>query len=88
MLSEPLWRSQASCRAENAAYFFAPPHFERKQEKDARESVARRLCDGCVVKNECLDYALTVAESHGIWGGMNELERRRLLRRRAVPVAG
>ena len=87
MLSEPVWRAQASCRADNATYFFAPPHFERKQEKDSRESVARRLCAGCDVKHECLDYALTVSESHGIWGGMNELERRRLLRRRAVPAS-
>ena len=35
-----------------------------------------------------LDYALVVNEPHGIWGGLNELERRRLLRRRAEEQAG
>ena len=82
MIPETQWRAMASCREDNASYFFAPPHFERKDEKDARESVARRLCGSCGVREECLDYALTVSESHGIWGGLNELERRRLVRRR------
>ena len=82
MLTEPEWRADARCRSEDASYFFAPAHFERKPEKDARESVARRLCGACVVQDACLEYALTVGETHGIWGGKNELERRRLMRAR------
>ena len=84
MTEQPSWRSHAICRGENAGYFFAPPHFERKPEKDLRENAARRLCNACPVQQVCLDYALTVGESHGIWGGLNELERKRLLRRRAA----
>lgn len=76
------WRAAARCEGELAAYFFPPSHFERKPEKDAREDVARRLCARCAVREECLAYALAVREPHGIWGGLNELERRRLLRRR------
>ena len=82
MLTEPVWRADARCRSEDASYFFAPSHFERKPEKDARESVARRLCNSCVVQAECLEYALSVGETHGIWGGKNELERRRMMRAR------
>lgn len=81
-LSEPSWRSHARCRQQSAGYFFAPPHFERKPEKDAREGAARALCGACEVREKCLDYALAVQERHGIWGGLNELERRRLLRKR------
>lgn len=82
-MDEVSWRVNALCRGENAVHFFPPSHFERKDEKDAREGQARALCAACPVRAECLDYALTVQEPHGIWGGMNELERRRLLRKRA-----
>jgi WhiB family redox-sensing transcriptional regulator len=75
------WRDLALCHGDLASYFFPPSHFERKPEKDRRESVARALCQRCPVREACLDYAITVREPHGIWGGLNELERRRLLRR-------
>jgi hypothetical protein len=35
------------------------------------------------VLEECREYALLVREPHGIWGGLNEYERRQLLARRA-----
>jgi WhiB family redox-sensing transcriptional regulator len=82
MYDELSWRAGAECQAENATYFYAPSHFERKPEKDQREGVARALCRQCKVQDQCLNYSLTVAESHGIWGGLNELERKRLLRSR------
>ncbi len=86
-LTEPTWRVDAQCRQKNAVYFFAPSHFERKEEKHAREGAARALCRACPVQQQCLDYSLTVQEPHGIWGGLNELERRRLLRKRAAEAA-
>ena len=81
--AEPLgaWRRFAECRGDDAAFFFPPSHFERKPEKDLREGAARALCARCRVQPQCLEYALSVGERHGIWGGLNELERRRLLRR-------
>jgi WhiB family transcriptional regulator, redox-sensing transcriptional regulator len=82
MIDISMWRAYAECQAENATYFYAPAHFERKPEKDHREGNARALCRVCRVQSQCLEYSLEVAESHGIWGGLNELERSRLLRRR------
>ena len=29
--------------------------------------------------DECREYALKIREQHGIWGGLNELERREIL---------
>jgi WhiB family redox-sensing transcriptional regulator len=84
MYEDTTWRVDALCRGDNAVYFFAPNHLERKEQKDARESRARSLCGSCPVQERCLDYALTVGEPHGIWGGLNELQRRRLLRRRTA----
>ncbi len=86
MLDEPVWRSLAECQGESAVYFFAPSHFERKPEKDRREGAARALCRRCQVRQECLEYAMAVEEPHGIWGGLNELQRKRLMRRRRQPA--
>jgi hypothetical protein len=46
---EPAWRGDAECRRTNAVHFFAPAHFERKEEKDLREGQARALCRACRV---------------------------------------
>lgn len=43
----------------------------------------RRVCRGCVVRSECLEYALVNGEKFGIWGGLSERERRRLRRQRS-----
>jgi WhiB family redox-sensing transcriptional regulator len=80
------WTAEASCRRADAVHFYPPSSGERRDEKRRRENAARVLCGRCPVKAACLDYSLTVQEPHGIWGGMNELERRRLLRKRAAEV--
>lgn len=43
---------------------------------------AKEVCRGCVVREACLEYALANREDYGIWGGMSERERRRVLKRR------
>jgi WhiB family transcriptional regulator, redox-sensing transcriptional regulator len=76
------WQFRAACRGEESALFFAPSYFERKEEKDGREARAKSICARCVVRPDCLEYALRIREPHGIWGGLNEYERRALLRAR------
>ena len=63
--------------------FFPPPVFERKDEKIDRESRAKEICQSCAVRKDCLDYALSIREPHGIWGGLNEVERKNLMAQRA-----
>ena len=41
-----------------------------------RERQAKAVCATCPVHKECLDFALRIREPHGIWGGLNEIERR------------
>jgi WhiB family redox-sensing transcriptional regulator len=77
------WQHLAACRGEDSTYFFAPSYFERRAEKNAREAVAKAICARCPVRDECLEYALGTRDNHGIWGGMNEMERRAILRARA-----
>ncbi|WP_316044735.1 WhiB family transcriptional regulator [Acidiferrimicrobium sp. IK] len=73
---EDLWQAKASCRGPQAAVFFPPAHFERKDDREAREARAKSICAACPVRRPCLDYALRIREPHGIWGGLNETERR------------
>lgn len=70
------WQDRAECRGPQARVFFPPPQFERKNEKLDRERRAKAICETCAVRNECLSHALAVREQHGIWGGLNALERR------------
>ncbi|HEX9504524.1 MAG TPA: WhiB family transcriptional regulator [Acidimicrobiia bacterium] len=70
------WRTRAACRGPETALFFPPTNTERREDRDARERRAKAICGGCPVRRECLQYAIGVGEMHGIWGGMNEAERR------------
>jgi WhiB family redox-sensing transcriptional regulator len=76
------WQVKAACRGPQAAVFFPPSHFERKDEKVEREGRAKSICVSCPVRQPCLDFAVKIREPHGIWGGLNELERKQLLAHR------
>ncbi len=76
------WQYQAACRGDEAEMFFAPNYFEKKEEKESRESRAKAICVRCPVRIECLEYALANREPHGIWGGLNEAERKVMIRER------
>ena len=82
-MSGQAWQARAGCRGPQAAVFFPPTHAERKEEKLRREQRAKAICETCVVRRECLDYAIRIREPHGIWGGFNEMERKQILERRA-----
>jgi WhiB family redox-sensing transcriptional regulator len=69
------WRLDALCAETDPEAFFP--------EKGGSTREAKRVCSGCAVRDECLEYALANDERFGIWGGLSERERRRL-RRRAV----
>ena len=48
---------------------------------------ARRVCAGCSVRAECLEWALRTDQRYGIWGGLSETQRRTLRRVRAAELA-
>lgn len=73
------WRKRAACRGPHASIFFPPTSPERREEKRQREGRAKAICRTCSVCSDCLEYALHIREQHGIWGGLNEAERRQLL---------
>jgi len=70
------WQDQANCMGVDPDLFFP--------ERGASTREAKEVCRGCVVRLDCLEYALDNAEKFGIWGGMSERERRRLRRARTL----
>ncbi len=73
---ETIWHDRAACKGPQSAVFFPPSQAERRDEREARESRAKEICAVCPVRRPCLDYALSIREPHGIWGGLNEVERK------------
>jgi WhiB family redox-sensing transcriptional regulator len=73
---EPAWQDLANCLGVDPDLFFP--------ERGASTREAKEVCRGCVVRESCLEYALTHGEKFGIWGGMSERERRRIRRQRAL----
>lgn len=72
------WQLDARCRGMASTLFFHP-WGERGPSKAAREQLAKGICDGCPVLDECRRHALTVHEPYGVWGGLTEQERHFLL---------
>jgi WhiB family transcriptional regulator, redox-sensing transcriptional regulator len=64
------WRLDALCAETDPEAFFP--------EKGGSTREAKRVCVGCAVRVECLEFALSNDERFGIWGGLSERERRRL----------
>lgn len=69
---QPDWQEKALCAQTDPEAFFP--------EKGGSTREAKRICAGCEVRAECLEYALAFDERFGIWGGLSERERRRLKR--------
>jgi len=72
------WQLDAACRGLDSSLFFHPPG-ERGGPHDEREEAAKRICAGCAVRAQCLQYALAARERYGVWGGLSEAERHELL---------
>ena len=73
------WQDFANCLGVDPDLFFP--------ERGASTREAKEVCRGCVVREDCLEYALANGEKFGIWGGMSERERRRIRRQRALARA-
>jgi WhiB family redox-sensing transcriptional regulator len=66
------WVDQARCRDVDPDALFV---------QGAEQNAAKRICDPCPVRLECLAEALQHRLEWGVWGGLTERERRLLLGR-------
>ena len=67
------WQERSLCAQTDPEAFFP--------EKGGSTREAKKVCVGCDVPPECLEYALANDERFGIWGGLSERERRKLKKR-------
>jgi WhiB family redox-sensing transcriptional regulator len=67
------WQERSLCAQTDPEAFFP--------EKGGSTREAKKVCVGCEVRAECLEYALANDERFGIWGGLSERERRKLKKR-------
>lgn len=72
------WQHRAACRRPGVD----PDAFYPDKGESTRP--AKRICAGCPVTAECLQYALDNNERWGVFGGLSERERRKLRARRVA----
>lgn len=72
------WMARGNCRNHPPEVFFPSD--------GVGVEVARRICAGCPVQDQCLEYALAHRIDHGVWGGTSERQRRRILKARRLTI--
>jgi WhiB family redox-sensing transcriptional regulator len=68
------WQVHARCRDYDPAAFFEPD--EEGESSLETSTAAKRICERCVVRDDCLNYALDAGERFGVWGGLTARERK------------
>lgn len=68
------WWRQAACSRLPTNLFY---DYEKDQTRRVPQEV-KDACESCLVRAECLIYALEYPELHGYWGGKTAGERRRI----------
>lgn len=71
------WTDHAACVGADPGVWFPGKGAHSDRE-------AKRICGACPVRRDCLEHALENSEQFGIWGGLNEKERRAVKRSRRV----
>jgi WhiB family transcriptional regulator, redox-sensing transcriptional regulator len=65
------WHGRGLCVGEDPEFFF-PSNGDP-------DTQARQICAACAVRDDCLGYAIG-ADEFGIWGGLDQDERRNMRR--------
>ena len=78
------WRSAGACLSADPDLFFPISSVGPAERRIAR---AKQICAGCGVRRECLEFALSHDQIHGIWGGTTAEDRQRERRRKRRAAA-
>jgi WhiB family transcriptional regulator, redox-sensing transcriptional regulator len=70
------WADRGACRTVPTEVFFPG--------RGASTETAKAVCRSCPVLEDCREYALAVVGLKGVWGGLAEVERKRLRAARAA----
>ena len=72
-IDDERWRQHAACKHHPRHWWF--------DDEQNRFATAKAICKTCPVRTECLNYALSLDNMHGIWGGTTSNERRTIKKR-------
>jgi WhiB family transcriptional regulator, redox-sensing transcriptional regulator len=72
LIADGAWRLGAACRSADPDLFFPVSSTGKSLEQVAQ---AKAICARCLVRRECLAFAMRTRQFHGIWGGLTEQER-------------
>ena len=72
LVASPGWWFAGLCAQTDPELFFP--------EKGGSAREAKAVCARCPVRAQCLEYALAHDERYGVWGGLSERERHRLIK--------
>lgn len=64
------WKLEGSCARVDGELWYP--------EVGSTPHMAKRICQGCDVIDQCLRWALETNERYGVWGGKTAMERRRM----------
>lgn len=76
----PAWQDDAACHAYNPDLWF--PEWPKPNEY----RLARRICKGCPVREQCAQYALDNGIRYGMFGGLTPGERQKIVDRAAERI--
>ena len=68
------WMARAECRIRGISphVFYVDDEYGKPPD----------VCGMCIVREDCLEYALANREREGFWGGTNQAQRRSIIRAR------
>jgi WhiB family redox-sensing transcriptional regulator len=76
---EMWWLPEARCIGKDPDLFFP---IGSSEDALAQVTEAKTVCHGCAVRTDCLEWSLSTFQDAGVWGGLDEEERRVIRRAR------
>jgi WhiB family transcriptional regulator, redox-sensing transcriptional regulator len=81
---EMWWLPEASCIGEDPELFFP---IGTSHDALTQVAAAKTVCHACSVRADCLEWSLATFQDAGVWGGLDEEERRVIRRARRREAA-
>jgi len=68
---DPSWRALSLCVVYPSVDFFDGSQQNKRK--------CRMICAECQVRPQCLQFSLDNGEEYGVWGGLDDVERKQLM---------
>lgn len=83
MIRRPEQFESPSCATVGGDFWF--PEKEKGGISQVDAKFAKSICRSCIHQSECAEWGIQ-KENHGIWGGLTDMDRRAIRRKRGIRV--